>query len=109
VRSWLAWLLQIDEAVGELLVGDVTDRCNQGADTCRTAREPGRERDQHASVMLSGNEMLCRDAREVGDVLGEQRTPVRDRRRKYLRVRAPGHSELNDGAGVDTGRSKRIG
>jgi hypothetical protein len=59
--------------------------------------------------MLSGEEMLRRDAREVGDVLGEQRTPVRDRRRKYLRVRAPGDSELNDGAGVDTGRSQRIG
>jgi hypothetical protein len=40
-RSWLTWLLQVDETVGELLVGDVTDRCNQGADAGRTAREPG--------------------------------------------------------------------
>jgi hypothetical protein len=40
-RSWLTWLLQVDEAVGELLVGDVTDRGNQGADAGHTAREPG--------------------------------------------------------------------
>ena len=59
--------------------------------------KPGGERDQHTWVVMPGGEVLGRDAREVGNVLGEYRLIPRDRRGEHVRIRPSRQSESDDG------------
>lgn len=54
-------------------------------------------------------EMLARYAREVGDVLREERIPTCDRSREELRIGTPGESELAHRGHTDIRVCKRIG
>ncbi len=46
-------------------------------------------------------EMFARDAREVGDVLREERVPACDRSREDLRIGGPGEPELEHRGDTD--------
>lgn len=60
-------------------------------------------------MVVTGAEVIGGEAREVGDVLGEQRVPVGDGRGEDVGIGASGESELAGGRGVDLGAAKPLG
>jgi hypothetical protein len=58
--------LEEHHAVVERLLGDREDGGDECAAPGGTARESRRQSDEYARVVMSGSEVVCRDAGEVG-------------------------------------------
>jgi hypothetical protein len=104
----LTCALQVDEPVLRLLLGGGPDRVDERSYACRAAGEARGQGDQHARMVGAGGQALGADAREVGHVLGQQHTFVRDGRGQHVGIGSTRQAQC-DRNRVQTGGPQRVG
>jgi hypothetical protein len=109
VRLLARGALEVDDSVGEQLVFDGPDRCDEWLDPGGSPGEAAREGNQNAGVLATSGAVLGRDTREVADVFGQDDSAARDRGAEDLCVGAAAELELHDGDSVEPDRSKALG
>ena len=103
--DWVALLgrlLQVYEAVRELLLDQRADGCSDVVDSAGTAGEAGRKRYQHPCVMSTRIEALCGDPSEVRHILGEHHVPLRRRGGQDVGIGPAGEALFGNGGSLDT-------